>query len=280
MRNQPVGGKSPIYKVLDEQGDTLDSKYELGEGFIILHSSTGSKVGSPGTNTDYAQALHEIIKRLNVAGFVISDALVESLKGPLTGVPEVQRRIIDLGNMPKNPKDLAEDMRKRMRNVGSGRATPTGNSCRRIRIKISSASLAELKSVLSAKSLLKIDELSLSPEDIGWAEGRPQLVMHLRRERDAGLPQKKRDAFKREHDGRLFCEFCQFDPIAAYGEFGESCIEVHHTIPVQDMVEGHETYLKDLKCLCANCHRVAHRHMREPDSSQFKGSTTVRPVVS
>jgi predicted HNH restriction endonuclease len=29
------------------------------------------------------------------------------------------------------------------------------------------------------------------------------------------------------------------------------------------MAEGHATTLDQLKCLCANCHRVVHRKMRD-----------------
>jgi predicted HNH restriction endonuclease len=64
----------------------------------------------------------------------------------------------------------------------------------------------------------------------------------------------------------LFCEICRFDPSDAYGEAGEACIEVHHqTTHVADMTGGHLTTLDDLKCLCANCHRVEHFRARQTD---------------
>jgi len=96
-------------------------------------------------------------------------------------------------------------------------------------------------------------------EEIEWAEGTPRLIPHLRRERAKGLSQAKKAAFRREH-GKLFCEQCGMDPVLAFGEAGEACIEVHHAAtPVKDMDDGHITRLSDLLCLCANCHRVTHR---------------------
>lgn len=103
-----------------------------------------------------------------------------------------------------------------------------------------------------------------SDEDRAWAEGRPRLVQHLRRERGAGLAAAKRARFRAEHD-RLFCERCLMDPVTTFGSvLGEACIEVHHReTRVAAMQEGHVTRLEDLMCLCANCHRVIHREMKE-----------------
>jgi len=106
-------------------------------------------------------------------------------------------------------------------------------------------------------------ELPVSPEDRLWTEGKPHLVAHLRRERASGLAQAKKDWFARTH-GRLFCERCGLDPVVTYdGAHGNACIEVHHeAVQVEDMAEGHKTKLEDLQCLCANCHRVAHRLLK------------------
>ena len=90
-------------------------------------------------------------------------------------------------------------------------------------------------------------------------------MTHLRRERRSGLSNAKKRAFIAKH-GRLHCERCGVDPAQEYGAHGEACIEVHHTVPVSDMVEGHQTKLDDLMCLCANCHRVIHSEMRQADN--------------
>lgn len=104
--------------------------------------------------------------------------------------------------------------------------------------------------------------LPVSPEEKEWAEGNPQLVMHLTKERNRSLVRAKRDSFIAEH-GQLFCEACGLQPDQVYGEsLGSACIEVHHVIAVADMDLGHRTRLDDLQCLCANCHRVEHRRLR------------------
>jgi hypothetical protein len=102
-----------------------------------------------------------------------------------------------------------------------------------------------------------------SGADREWLEGTPQLKKHLRRERADGLSAAKKVDFKDKH-GRLFCERCHSDPVKQYeSEDGEACIEVHHhRVQVADMGQGHVTKLEDLMCLCANCHRVEHRRIR------------------
>lgn len=103
----------------------------------------------------------------------------------------------------------------------------------------------------------------LSNEDRVWAEGNVKLTTHLRKERASGLAKAKKAHFRDEH-GYLFCERCKLDPIEIYGEAGEACIEVHHhAMHVSEMSECHRTELKDLQCLCANCHRVVHRLLKQ-----------------
>jgi hypothetical protein len=103
----------------------------------------------------------------------------------------------------------------------------------------------------------------LTDEDRAWAEGRQELVTHLKRERASGLAAAKRSQF-RSRKGRLYCERCEMDPVEVFGSaVGEACIEVHHEAThVGDMDDGHQTRLDDLQCLCANCHRVRHRELK------------------
>jgi 5-methylcytosine-specific restriction protein A len=107
-----------------------------------------------------------------------------------------------------------------------------------------------------------------SSEDGEWVEGDPRYVSHLRKERGKGLSKAKKDEFRRKH-GKLECERCGLDPVAHFGSaVGEACIEVHHhAVQVQDMGSGHVTKLEDLQCLCANCHRVVHRELKEASKS-------------
>ncbi|WP_150704059.1 hypothetical protein [Pseudomonas fluorescens] len=109
---------------------------------------------------------------------------------------------------------------------------------------------------------VEVLEIPTDTEEREWAEGQVKLVYHLKRERSPGLSKAKKASFIKKH-GHLFCEECGTDPVEVYGDFGEACIEVHHeAIQVADMGEQHKTTLNQLRCLCANCHRVLHRKLK------------------
>lgn len=107
----------------------------------------------------------------------------------------------------------------------------------------------------------------ISASDQEWSEGKPKLVAHLMKERKRAASQAKKSQFKRIH-GKLFCERCSINPVEVYGTIlAESCIEVHHNdVHVIDMTENHITTLISLQCLCANCHRLVHRELREANA--------------
>ena len=106
------------------------------------------------------------------------------------------------------------------------------------------------------------DKWPSDPEERSWTEGNKKLVSHLRSERSTGLSRAKRQAFKRKH-GRLFCERCELVPEEFYDVgIGESCIEVHHILPLGAYRGTRKTTLEDLICVCANCHRIIHQEIR------------------
>jgi 5-methylcytosine-specific restriction protein A len=102
-----------------------------------------------------------------------------------------------------------------------------------------------------------------SDEEQEWEEGAKKLVIHMKAERGKGLSAAKKAEFISVH-GALFCERCKCDPVKEYGEYGEACIEVHHmAMLISEMKANHKTKLSDLACLCANCHRIVHRELRQ-----------------
>lgn len=106
--------------------------------------------------------------------------------------------------------------------------------------------------------------VGIDPEERSWIEGDKRMAKHLRteRRRSAKAAAAKRAAVRAANDGRLACEHCATDWYEIYPPaIAEAIFDVHHTIPLKDMDEGHETEVKDLLCLCANCHRAEHRRM-------------------
>lgn len=88
-------------------------------------------------------------------------------------------------------------------------------------------------------------------------EGRPQLVTHLRKERNPKLVRNKKAKFLQEH-GVLFCEAC-LGRHKSYGNLTGDIFEVHHRNPLSESTDPVKTRLKDLAVLCPNCHRAIHR---------------------
>lgn len=91
-------------------------------------------------------------------------------------------------------------------------------------------------------------------------EGRSILRQHRARERSTRLIKIKKDSFKAEHGGEVFCEVCHFDFSQHYPtELGDGYIEAHHLIPLSQKQEPSPTRLEDLMLICSNCHRMVHR---------------------
>jgi hypothetical protein len=110
--------------------------------------------------------------------------------------------------------------------------------------------------------LLDIDtEPGTGIPDRKFIEGDKKLAKHLRFERfrNAGLVREAKKLFK-EKRGRLFCELCNFDFEAVYGERGRDYIEAHHKVPISELDESREATVDDLAMLCSNCHRIVHRN--------------------
>ena len=91
-------------------------------------------------------------------------------------------------------------------------------------------------------------------EDEVFFEGRVVTEAHKRRERNTQL--RKRLIERRRQSGQLKCEICDCGP--PFSDFGEAIFEAHHLLPLASATK-HETKLKDMALLCANCHRMIHR---------------------
>lgn len=105
----------------------------------------------------------------------------------------------------------------------------------------------------------KIDFQENISFDSEFPEGKIVERIHRNRERNPKVIQKAKQNFIEQHDGKLFCEICEFNFEEVYGEFGRGFIEGHHIIPVSEMKPNHKTKPKDIIMVCANCHRMLHK---------------------
>lgn len=100
---------------------------------------------------------------------------------------------------------------------------------------------------------------NLSIEDDLFSEGKSRLCQHIIRERNQEIIKQAKQKFKSEHNGKLFCEVCEFDFVKEYGKLGEDFIEAHHIKPVSEMDPGEKTNINDIVMICSNCHSMIHR---------------------
>ncbi len=261
------------YFVIGDNGETLDTTISLDGGELIFHSRGGVRGRSDSRNLDYGVGLRMLLQRIQGSSLRLGGAWLDSRDTRMA--TRDQRRILFDDEGGRDVTDQFRLMSDRMQSYGRPAGAPRGGSrVKRVRLALAGpvgfdVFLGRLGIVPKTPGSMQLDGASIvgssqDPDDSWlWIEGRPALVMHLRRERAPGLVMAKREAFIREF-GRLRCERCGLDPAAQYGEeFGASCIEVHHsTRHLSEMEAGHETRLDDLQCLCANCHRVVHAMLR------------------
>lgn len=95
--------------------------------------------------------------------------------------------------------------------------------------------------------------------DYLFEEGQPNLKVHLIRERNPQVIQQAKEKFKKENNGKLFCQICGFDFSEKYGTLGENFIEGHHIIPISSRQLNTKTRIEDIYLVCSNCHRMLHR---------------------
>ncbi|OBZ10928.1 EVE domain-containing protein [Bacillus sp. FJAT-26390] len=101
-------------------------------------------------------------------------------------------------------------------------------------------------------------DFSTDEEGEEYPEGKVYYRLHRMRERKPRVVKQAKALFLKKH-GRLYCEVCEFDFTAVYGDRGKDFIEGHHKKMVSEMKAGETTKVEDLALLCANCHRMIHK---------------------
>lgn len=271
------------YQLRDRTGHLIRALIDIEDRHLILHSRGGSTGGRPERNPEYRLAFDAIFDRLHPQRNFIERVILDSRKARQSGGDTVLAEASDFARFELD--DVKRQIRKKGRDFGrSPSATPNqGNSTKQLRFDVvldKDELIRQLDAVLvDARGIAGAEasgDAAYDPEngahnepvvpptedDKSWAEGSPKRAAHLRRERKAGLAKLKKDAMLARH-GYLFCERCGIVPIQELGVHGDAVIEVHHTIPVATMSDGHETKLDDLECLCANCHRIRHREIAQ-----------------
>ena len=126
------------------------------------------------------------------------------------------------------------------------------------------------------KEELAVGNSSPDSDENEFPEGRKKARIHISKERSQALIKKTKSTFLKIH-GRLFCQICAFDFKEKYGKYGDGYIEVHHTIPVEELTEDSKTKVSDMAIVCSNCHRMLHR--RRPWLSLQDLEDLVRPLL-
>ncbi|MGW6012714.1 HNH endonuclease [Streptomyces sp. NPDC055210] len=111
-------------------------------------------------------------------------------------------------------------------------------------------------------------------DEFSAPEGRLLLRRHRAKERNRGLRRKKIESVLRKV-GTLKCEACEFDFEEVYGDRGAGYVECHHVVPLHAAGEGN-TKLGDLALICANCHRMIHRHAPWPTPGELRADIEAR----
>ena len=111
----------------------------------------------------------------------------------------------------------------------------------------------------SATQLIEaMSKTAVEAENIVGKEGRLLTRLHVYKERDRRFVQRVRKYYKYQSGGQLVCEACGGVPIEVYGPAGESCMEAHHKVPIEQLQPDSVTVVSDMAMICASCHRVVH----------------------
>lgn len=102
------------------------------------------------------------------------------------------------------------------------------------------------------------DDVDITEDDEGFAEGKKKLRIHICRERNYKVIKEAKKIHKEKY-GKLICQICKFDFEKVYGEIGKDFIEGHHIVPVSELQDGDKTKIEDIVLLCSNCHKMIHR---------------------
>lgn len=111
----------------------------------------------------------------------------------------------------------------------------------------------ELYEYIQSNNSFKFTTITLE-EILKYSDGKPKVLTYKTYDRNVAARQKCLEYYGYD------CTVCGFNFSDRYGDIGRNYIEVHHLKPIADIAMEHEIEpIKDLRPVCANCHRMLHK---------------------
>lgn len=106
---------------------------------------------------------------------------------------------------------------------------------------------------------LLAQEFGYDANEYCFREGKPQLKLHLTKERNRRLVANAKTLWNKKQNGKVVCSVCSFSFPESYGKIGKGFIEAHHTQPIAQLAPDTKISITDLVPICSNCHSMLHR---------------------
>jgi hypothetical protein len=123
------------YYLKDHDGKLIESRLEIIDSSVILHSRSGRSRTAPGRNPGYVEAFATIFRRLSEPRLSVERVLLDSI--PAQDFPEEKRILATRSDFETTGRPATMDtVRQKMRAFGRGPDMPAneGNQNKRIRI--------------------------------------------------------------------------------------------------------------------------------------------------
>ena len=125
-------------------------------------------------------------------------------------------------------------------------------------IRVKSNKFGQTNAGSATKLIETAVKTEVEAEEIAGKEGRLLIRMHVYKERDRKFAKMVRKHYRSQGGGQLICQACGCVPVEVYGPAGESSMEAHHKIPIEQLQPDSVTVVNDMAMICASCHRVVH----------------------
>jgi len=123
---------------------------------------------------------------------------------------------------------------------------------------------------LSSDDFELAHEFGMKPNSKEFKEGKERIREHKEKERNNTLVLHAKNHWNMMSNGDIKCEVCGFSFLQQYGEIGQGFIEAHHRKPLHEIKNEISNTIEDLAPVCANCHRILHRHKPMISVLEFK----------